>query len=291
MCGRSEANPFRIDGPVWRKEDFVGRSSEVQRILRLVGQGQSVSIVGPAGCGKTSLLDHMALPVVLEQHGIRPAESVFLRLSGKAFTGVDQAACLSGFCGEILDQFEQFDKSLYAQLIEVDARAAFAGHRGLRTMFRIAREWGFKSILMLDDFDDLAQNSSLEDSFFAALRSLATGYQVAYLVASRRPLYELEKTRPEASTLCGICQQFLLRPLAERERRELVLDYLSRSGVEFPPCAIDCIVGLGREGAGRVQLAGYLAFEVWRDNGGALREKDCIELEQRFGQAVGRAHV
>jgi hypothetical protein len=70
--------------------------------------------------------------------------------------------------------------------------------------------------LVLDDFDDLAQNDFLQDSFFAALRSLATGYRVVYVVASRRPLYELERARPEASTLCGICQQFLLSPLAGR---------------------------------------------------------------------------
>ena len=143
----------------------------------------------------------------------------------------------------------------------------------------------------MDDFDDLAQNRTLDDSFFAALRSLATGYEVIYVVASRRPLYELEKARPEASTLCGICQQFLLRPWAEDERRDLLLGTLSRTGVKFPQFVIDCIVGLGREGPYLIQLAGYHAFEVWRDRGGRLQERDCAEVEQRFEQAVERVRV
>lgn len=291
MYGQSEANPFRIDGPVWRKEDFVGRSKEVRRIVRLIKQGQSVSVVGPSGCGKTSLLDHIARAGVLEQHGIHATEHVFLRLSGRAFADLDQATCLCGLCTEILIQFEHFDAVLKARLSETVTKAGLAGHRGLRALFRMARECGFRPVLALDDFDDLAQNDSLQDSFFAALRSLATGYEVIYLVASRRPLYELEKARPEASTLCGICQQFSLRPFAEEESRALIRDYLSRSGVEFPSFVVECIIGLGRKWPYAVQLAGYHAFEVWRDNGGRLRERDCVEVEQRFGRAVGYVQV
>lgn len=217
MHGQSEANPSRINGSLWHKADLVGRSKEVQRILRLISYGQSVSVVGPAGCGKTWLLNHVAGAGLLEQHGICAAEHIFLWLSGRTFARVDQPACWSGFCTEILAQFGQVAGPLHDRLEEAGPEIAPGGHRGLRILFRIARDCGFKPILVLDDFDDLAQNRSLNDNFFAALRSLATGYEVIYLVASRRPLYELEKARPEASTLCGICQQFLLRPLAEEK--------------------------------------------------------------------------
>jgi hypothetical protein len=236
------------------------------------------------------LLDHIVKAGVLEQHGICAAERVFLRLSGRAYVDVDQATCLNGFCEEVLVQLKRFDARLGAQLVDAGTRVGL-GYRGLRMLFRSVLACGFRSVLVLDDFDGLAQNDLLEDSFFAALRSLATGYQVTYLVASRRPLYELEKARPEASTLCGICQQFLLCPFADTESRELILDYLSRSGVEFPPFAVDCIVGLGREGPGLIQLAGYHAFEVWRNNGGQLQERDCLEVRQRFGQAIERTQA
>ena len=223
MHVQGEANPFPIGGPVRRNKDLIGRSKEVQRIMRCISQGQSVSVVGPSRCGKTWLLDHIAGASPLEQHRICAAEHVFLRLSGRAFARVDQPACLGGFCTEILAQFKQSDGTLKDRLEEVEKEITLGGHRGLRTLFRIARDCGFRPVLVLDDFDDLAQNGSLSDNFFAALRSLATGYEVIYLVASRRPLYELEKARPEASTLCGICQQFLLRPWADEKRARVAL--------------------------------------------------------------------
>jgi hypothetical protein len=218
MRGRCEANPLQIDGSgehTWApsKADLLGRSKEIKRILRFVRQGQSVSVVGPAQSGKSLLLDYLAKDEVLNQHGICASEHVFVWVSGRAFADVDQATCLSGFCEEILTQFEQFDATLKARLDEGAASSALVGHRGLRTMFRIAQECGLKPVLVLDDFDDLAQNALLQDRFFAALRSLSTGSRVVYLIASRQPLYELEKARPEASTLCGICQQLVLRPL------------------------------------------------------------------------------
>lgn len=212
MYCQSEANPFRTDDPVRCKEDLGGHDKEVRRILRCIGRGQSISVVGPSGSGKTWLLDHIAGAGLLDQHEICAAQHIFLRLSGRAFAQVDQPTCLCGFCAEILAQLEQFDDSLKARLAEAEAEIAPGGHRGLRALCRIARECGFKLVLVLDDFDDLAENDFLSDNFFAALRSLATGYEVIYMVASRRPLYELEKARPEASTLCGICQQFLLSP-------------------------------------------------------------------------------
>jgi hypothetical protein len=220
MYSQCEANSLQIDGSgehawVLCEADLPGRSKEIKRILRFVRQGQSVSIVGPAQSGKSLLLDYLARDEVLDQHGICASEHVFLSVSGRSFAHVDQATCLCDFCEEILAQFEQFDATLKARLAERAAISGFVGHRGLRTMFRIARECGVKSVLVLDDFDDLAQNALLQDRFFAALRSLATGCEVVYLIASRQPLYELEKARPEASTLCGICQQLVLRPLPD----------------------------------------------------------------------------
>ena len=101
MCGLEGANPFQIDGPPRRRQDFVGRSREVRRVLEFLGKGQSVSIVGSEGCGKTWLLDHVADVTVYEQHGLRAGEHVFVRINGRAFADVDQVTCLHGFHREI----------------------------------------------------------------------------------------------------------------------------------------------------------------------------------------------
>jgi hypothetical protein len=159
---------------------------------------------------------------VYEQYGLRTGEHVFARINGRSFIGVDQTACLHGFHQGLVSQFGRSSAALKVRLVKESPDTGIVGHRGLRTLFRIVQDSGVKPIVQLDEFDELAQNASLEDNFFAALRSLAMGYEMAYMIASRLPLYELEKARPEASTLCGICHQFQFRPFAEQESQKMV---------------------------------------------------------------------
>jgi hypothetical protein len=223
---------------------------------------------------------------VYEKYGLRAREHVFVRINGRSFAGVDQATCLHGFYQGIVSQLECQYAGLKARIMEASPDTGIAGHRGLRTLFRIIQDSGVKPIVQLDEFDELAQNACLEDNFFAALRSLAMGYEMAYLIASRRPLYELETARPEASTLCGICQQFQVCQFTEEESQRLVEGYLQGAGVEFPRTIVDRITNLGRYEPRRVQLAGYCAFEVWQENGGKLCQESNTEIERRFAQAV-----
>jgi hypothetical protein len=223
---------------------------------------------------------------VYKLYGLRAGEHVFVRINGRSFIGVDQATCLHGFHQGIVSQLERMDAGLGARLVEASPDTGIVGHRGLRTLFRIIQDSGVKPIVQLDEFDELAQNTCLEDNFFAALRSLAMGYEMAYLIASRSPLYELEKARPEASTLCGICQQFQFHPFTEEESQRLVEDYLQSAGVEFPRSAVERIVDLGRNEPYRVQLAGYCAFEVWKEKGGKLCQESSAEIDRCFAHAV-----
>jgi chromosomal replication initiation ATPase DnaA len=147
---------------------------------------------------------------------------------------------------------------------------------------------GRQPVVLLDDFDDLAHNEKVEDSFFAALRSLATSCKVSYVVVSQEPLYELETMRPEASTLCGICRQIKLPPLAEQESRELLLGSLEQAQVTWPAPIVELVLNKGRNEPWRLQLAGHEVFQVWQENGGKLREPEAAALEGRIDRAVAR---
>ena len=57
-------NPFFHRGPIRDPVMFHGRRTEVAQALALLGQGQSLSIVGPRRMGKTSLLLHITNPSV-----------------------------------------------------------------------------------------------------------------------------------------------------------------------------------------------------------------------------------
>ncbi len=289
MCKQNKANPFWINGPIEQKQNFFGRSKETQRVLQFLRKEQSVSIVGPPRRGKTSFLNYIADPGVLERYQMRADEHIFVRIDSRLLADVDQGRCFYSIREEIIHQFESFDATIGAKLREATISTVdTTAHFGLRTLFRTTQENGLMPIVALDNFDDLAKNTRLEDSFFAALRSIVTNYRMAYLMISQRPLHELEKTRPEASTLSGICQYIPLRPFTLEESYKLVTVYLERAGIRFPAFAIELILGLGCNDPYLVQLAGYHAFEVWRENGGDLQETDYEVIEHRFREAMNQ---
>jgi hypothetical protein len=280
-------SPFTIAQAVDSARHFWGRAKQIQFILEHIRNCQCISLVGPSRVGKTSLLNYVSDRDVRARHDIDPSAALFVRLEGKQLANSDQATCLRRFTECILGQAEKADAALTAELRSC-LQGRSRGHLGLRTLFRVLSDHGRQPVVTLDDFDDLAHNPKLEDSFFAALRSLATGCQVAYVVASQEPLYELEAMRPEASTLCGICRQLTLSSFSEQESRELLMGLLGQARVTLPESMVEFILRWGRNEPWRLQLAGYEAFQVWQENRGHLRGSNIAELERRIDRAAGR---
>ena len=290
MPNLNGGNPFLVGEPVQSTGQFWGRARQARSVLGYVQMGQCVSLVGPPGSGKTSFLNYVSDPGVRSRYGLRPGASLFVRLEGRNLAGCDQAACLDHFAQCVVAQAEAVSPPLAGQLRDALGGTS-RGHLGLRTLFRTVCDDGRQPVVLLDDFDAIAHNAQLEDSFFAALRSLATGCQVSYVIASQQPLHELETMRPEASTLCGICRPIALPPLAEQESRDLVLGLLAQAQATFPSSIVDRILSWGRNEPWRLQLAGHEAFQVWQENGGKLRESECAAVERRFERAAARRAV
>jgi hypothetical protein len=153
----------------------------------------------------------------------------------------------------------------------------------LDTLFQAAEASSLKLIITLDNFELLAQSSALEDPFFSALRSLPITHHMAYLVASRYPLDELERVRgPEASPFFNIFQPITLGPFTVAESQQLVVTSLEGAGARFPRPVIDSILELGNNEPYNLQRAGHAAFEVWQENGKDLQVEHCDEIRQRF---------
>jgi hypothetical protein len=280
-------NPFIVGEPVQRASQFWGRAKQARYILKYVKSGQSISLVGPPGSGKTSLLNYVSDRDVCLKYGLRPDAFLFVRLQGRDLADRNQAACLDRFAECTITQAEQASPDLAGELRQA-LRGQSRGHLGLRALLRSVCDAGRQPVVLLDGFEHLARNPRLEDSFFAALRSLATSCQVSYVIASRQPLYELETMRPEASTLCGICRQIALSPFAEQESRDLLLGLLEQARATFPASIVDQILRWGNNEPWRLQLAGHEAFQVWQENGGKLREAESAVVERRLDRAAAR---
>jgi hypothetical protein len=279
-------NPFCLE-PVKVRAQFFGRHKEIRRTLNFLHWGQSVSIVGAAGIGKTSFLNHVAQWYVRAKQGLAE-EKIFVHLDGISLVELDQSRCLRYIREETILQIKDtksVDKAIGVRLEKAVREAGSKTvHFGLQTLFRSAQADGLKLVIVLDHLDALNQNCSLEAEFFSALRSLHTNYELAYLVASRAPLDRLDRICPEGpgSPFFNIFQQIPVGSFTDEESRQLVITLLDLAGTQFPELAIDFILELGRNTPYRLQRAGYIAFQVWQENGEHFHGGYCKEIRRRF---------
>jgi len=277
-------NPFCLE-PVRTPEQFFGREKETRRVLGFLQRGQSVSVQGPAKMGKTSFLFHVAHPQVREQFGLAQ-EQLFVYLDCHLLAGRDQGQCYSSILEETLRQVkdtESVDKTIGIKLEKVVREAEMQTYLGLQTLFRTAQARGLKLVMILDDFEFLANNRYLDAGFFSALRSLPTAFEMAYLVASRSSLDKLERIT-SGSPFFNIVASMNLMPLSREASLELVVTLLHQADIEFPQFAVDCILELGNNEPYRLQKAGHIAFQVWQDNKRSWQEQHCEKVKRRFAQ-------
>jgi AAA+ ATPase superfamily predicted ATPase len=85
----SVRNPFFHRGPIRQRDHFFDRAGEIGQALGLLRNLQNVTVVGQRRIGKTSLLFRLADPVIHTEHGLSPAEYVFVYLDGEELTELD----------------------------------------------------------------------------------------------------------------------------------------------------------------------------------------------------------
>jgi hypothetical protein len=284
-------NPFCLE-PIRLPAQFFGRAKETRRVLRSLHLGQSVSIYGPARIGKTSLLLHIIQPYVREEQGLAK-EWVFAYLDCYSLDGLGPGECYLRIREEVIHQVKNtksVDKAVGIQLEKAVREAITSGgteYFGLNTLFRGAQDNGLKLAIVLDHFELLARNHRLDSDFFSSLRSFAMSYETTYLVASRSRLYSLEQIRPEVSSpFFNFFHSVHLGKFAPEESRELVTELLKHVNVKFPECATNCILELGNNEPGRLQRAGYIAFQAWQENRGNLRAEHCEKISLRFEKVI-----
>jgi len=229
----------------------------------------------------------MAHPHVRAKRGLAEKQA-FAYIDCRSLINLDQGECYKHIQGEIIQQVKNMaavDKAVGARLEKAVQEGGWeiAPFFSLDTLLQVSEANGLRLIISLDNFEILAYSSCLKDCFFSALRSFPITHQMAYLVASRHPLDELERIRgPEASPFFNIFQPITLGPFTSEESRRLVIALLERAAARFPEFVIDSILELGNREPYNLQRAGYAAFELWQENGKDLQMEHCEEIRQRF---------
>jgi len=249
-------NPFFHRGAIRRAEEFHGRQAEINQILGLLRNGQSVSLIGPRRIGKSSMLLHLARPQTRAAYALEPPQALFVLVDCQEFGGSPPEEVYEALLTELMDRAEDAN-------LDVGPVERFGTYRSLdRVLSRIHRQ-GMAVAVLLDEFELLAVNEHLTPYFFARLRGLTTKYGLAYLTASQRPLFDI--TADEEILSSPFFNIFVTLPLGlytEEEARTLIDSRLQGTAIEFAGALRDHLLYLVGPHPFFLHIAGYHAFQA-----------------------------
>jgi hypothetical protein len=282
-------NPFFHRGPVHDRVYFFGREHETGQMLSLLGNGQSIALVGQRRIGKTSLLFHLADPEIFTEYGLSPTEHLFVYIDCGGLAGLDQPALYRLLLEEISDTLAGRGSS--PSKLELLDDITPLTYRAFERALRGLTQPGWQVILILDEFERLSRNPHLDPDFFSGLRALTARYPLAYVTASKQPLLEL--TYADASALSSpffnIFASIRLGLFAEDEARTLLTTLATRGGVTLPPATVDFLLDLAGPHPLLLQIAGFHAFELEQERPDRFSKpvrSDDPELRRRFLASV-----
>lgn len=256
------SNPYIYRGAVRAPEMFFGRQHEQQEIAAFLNGNQSVSIVGPRKIGKTSLLMHLTRPQTWPTLGLND-NNLFVYLDCEVLGESNHEEIFGHLASEMQIALEDRDlpeEPALALAVEAPSRLSFEG--AIRKLNR--RE--LRIVIILDEFERLSANASLNVNFFNALRSAAGRYQLVFLTASSRPLIQLTYSGRSqeilSSPFFNIFAPVFLRLLNEEEAHQLIRVPAQRSGRAFSPEMEQFIYALAGGHPLALQVAAFHAWEV-----------------------------
>jgi len=241
-------NPFYHRDAIKDQSYFFGRERETQKILTRVRRKQCVSIVGPRHIGKTSLLFHVADEQVLAKHGLAPDKFVVVYCTGQGLRSD----------GDGLGDRQSYLLQKVQSRISLD----IAYRRFDDIVEHLTRE-GLTVVLLLDEFELFAVNSSVKEDFFHNLRALQSQYALTTITSSQTPLRELS-CRDDSSLPHNFFQMFhpLELGLFSSQEAQSLIELSRRAGITFSERTVEFILDMAGFHPFFLQVACDHVFEL-----------------------------
>lgn len=266
-------NPFFHRGAIRRVEDFHGRQAEVDQILGLFRNGQSVSIVGPRRIGKSSLLLHLCRNSTRKSTGLEPPNSLFAMIDCQELGGSPPEEVYESFLAGLL-------KAVNASNIAYEQIDQPGSYRALdRTLSNLTKV-GLSIVILLDEFELLAANKQLTPYFFARLRGLTTKYGIAYLTASQRPLFAITADEQILSSpFFNIFVSLSLGMFSVEEATRMLNQRLLGTKISFTEDLCQYLISLVGPHPFFLHVAAYHAFQSFVDGHALNNTEDFSHLD------------
>jgi hypothetical protein len=265
-------NLFSPNKPACDAGAFYGR----QRELRLLSsylldseQPQSCVITGPAHIGKSSFLCHL----LARRQALSPAQSERLARTVEVLLPMSDliTAHADRFYQRLIPEMRQQLTMLVAQgqPALLLPRHSVPGdsmtpqeHFG--ELLDLACGAGYRFHFLLDDFAAVTQNAkAFDEEFFTQLRSNAQFYNVAWVLASARPLLDLWDDPDMAQhPFFGTLRHIALSLLAQEEAEELLEETFRRGGRAITSEERAALLNVAGPHPACLQLIGWHFYEA-----------------------------
>jgi hypothetical protein len=249
-------NPFFHRGAIRRAEEFHGREAEINQVLGLFRNRQSVSIIGPRRIGKSSLVLHLCRSKIRRPFNLAPPKTIFAPVDCQELGGSPPEEIYEALLTSVMDAAEDAE-------LELSPIERSGTYRALDRVLNNIHRSGTAVVFLLEEFELLAANERLTPYFFARLRGLTTKYGLAYLTASQRPLFAITADEQILSSpFFNIFVSLSLGLFTEQEARSLLQERLEGTSITFSEALCNYLLYLVGPHPFFLHIAGYHAFQA-----------------------------
>lgn len=251
-------NPFEYGTPITTPRQFFGRRSEIARIQDSIRQMRSISVVGERRVGKSSLLNLIARPEIVEEYEDNE-NVIFCFVDLQGFEEITQDVFWQWILKELA---QKLPKVLAAEVTRIVEHKSF-DTMSLRILFE--KLSSKKLIFLFDEFESILQNPQFPKSFYGHLRWLSQNCAIAFITATRRELvYHCIDNSTKTSPFFNIFDNLVLRTFKSFECRELIAHYLNGSDLQFSESDIRKLIDLSGGYPEFLQMACSFLYHVYQ---------------------------
>lgn len=290
MMEHIQRNPFICGGPV-PSSHFVGREREVKTIFDATANPAlgSVATSGDRRMGKTSLLQYVCDPAIIERWGLSGDKYVFLFLDCGSIGDFTPPNFWQRVLVHLLRKTK--DRTL-AEMIQSILTKQEVHYDDFEAVLYKMHTMGQVLVLLVDEFEWVIDidNERSTCTFLGRLRALINRQPrvLSLITATSQELTEV--CRPLKFSTSPFYDSFVfqrLKPFTEANINELIDKTLRQTGVEFSPDECAYVCRIGGFPPYLVQLAASLIFDAKTQG---LEVADYLEVIEADFEEQARLH-